>query len=179
MGWVEGALAVAGIIIGVPLSIIGILPTKETVVDPLSAGNSVVRIGIGLLPKEHNASNPYPNLGYGGELPKFRVYNANGEYIGRSGDSGVLGPGQWATVEIRQNGTGRAQQAMSLELRGAADDPVCIAYMSHTWSDGMKVGWLGDMGRFCGRPWYHPKLMVPTTDEGMHNVSLHIGKPLY
>jgi hypothetical protein len=61
MGFVEGALAVAGLLVGVPLSVLGIIPDKTIVADPLTNGNSIVRLGIGLLPERlnNNISNAY------------------------------------------------------------------------------------------------------------------------
>jgi hypothetical protein len=169
----SGVMAVAGLVAGLPLGILGVLPNKNTAPDPLSEGNSIVRLGIGLkLPEyDSNTTDWYTGQDMGGALPRFRVFNARNEFIGRSHGHKEAEDGQWASVEIIQNGTGRGQQATSLELRGAEGDPTCISYIAHTWSDGTKVGWLGDMGLHCGKHWYHSLLYVQTSNGGLHNVS--------
>lgn len=156
------------------LGIVSVLPNGDTTpaINPLTKGNSLVRLGIGLLPKEY--ADNLTNVDYadfGGHFPELRAYNENGALIGSSNpQSGIAGAGQWVTIEIVQNGTGQAQQATGLEIRGALDDPICIAYIAHIWSDGMTVGWLGDMGEWCQRPSYYSNLYVPTLNGSMHKV---------
>lgn len=172
MSSAQVALGVAGLLIGVPLSILGLIPDKTIVADPLSNGNSVVRLGIGLLPERlnNNISNAYYDQDFGGILPDIVAFNDNRQRIGSSRGSGKVGQGQWVNIEIHQNGTGRYQQPTSLELRGNLIDAVCIASLMHTWSDGMKVGMLGDMAEFCGQRWYYSSYKVPLANGGTHEV---------
>jgi len=174
MGVFGDIMAVAGLVTGLPLGIVGILANKNTAPDPLSEGNSIVRLGLGLVPSEYNnnVSNWYHDQDMGGKLPRFRAFNARNEFIGYSRQDKEAGPGQWASIEVVQNGTGRGQQATSLELRGVESDPVCISYIANTWSDGTKVGWLGDMGSYCGKPWFHSILFVQTENGPLYNVSM-------
>jgi hypothetical protein len=167
-------MAVAGMLVGLPLGILGILPNKNTAPDPLSEGNSIVRLGLGLIPveMEGNDTNRYPDQDMGGPFPQIRVFNAREEYIGRSHGTRKVEPGQWASIEIVRNGTGKGQKATSLELRGDEGDPGCYSYIAHTWSDGTPVGWLGDIGKHCGKQWFYSLLYVQTAEGSLHNVSI-------
>jgi hypothetical protein len=168
MGAADIALSVAGFIAGGVFGILSLLPSKDVTPDPLAHGNSLIRIGIGL-----NATPiyEYPGRDMGGALPNVRVYNENFEVIGLGHNGNKFGPGQWATIQVDQNGTGIGQQPTYLELAGAANDPICIAYIGQTWSDGTKLGWLGDVGQYCGMPFYYSNLFVAKTDGEMHKVS--------
>jgi hypothetical protein len=164
------ALSVIGIITG---SILGVIPIaipddhSPGVTDPLAAGNSLVRFGIGL-----NANTSIKDT-MGGRVPSIKVFNEHKELIGSapSPNSSFVGPGAWTTVVVDQQGTGKSQQATFLEIAGSDVDPVCLSYIGQTWSDGTKLAWLGDIGFYCKKPWYYSDLYVTMTNGTMYKVS--------
>ncbi|KAH7402344.1 hypothetical protein DE146DRAFT_754927 [Phaeosphaeria sp. MPI-PUGE-AT-0046c] len=98
----------------------------------------------------------------GGRIPSIRVYNEHGDFIGKapSSDSSYVSPGGWVTITVDQQGAGRSQQATFLEVAGADGDPVCVSYIGQTWSDGTRLAWVGDIGKYCRKPWYYSDLYV-------------------
>jgi hypothetical protein len=164
------ALSVIGIITGTILGIIPLaLPDNNSpaTLDPLAAGNSLVRLGIGL-----NA-NTAINDTMGGRVPSIKVYNEHKDLIGSapSPNSSHVGPGGWVTITVNQQGAGKSQQAAFLEVAGADGDPVCIAYIGQTWSDGTRLAWVGDIGSYCKKTWYYSDLYVSMTNGTLYKVS--------
>jgi hypothetical protein len=168
----EIALNVIGIVLGNVLGIISLLSTPTLTPDPLTAGHSIVRIGIGLptYPPVPSFNSSYQTMG--GTIPSFRVYNENKALIGHatSDDHQTVGEGQFRTVTVVHNTSGLSQQPSYLQVAGGSDD-VCIAYLGQTWSDGTKLGWLGDIGKFCGARWYYSNLFVEMSNGTMYKVS--------
>jgi hypothetical protein len=163
-------------VLGNALGIIPLLGNSNLTPDPLSAGNSLVRIGIGLPttlngPSSSESSNSSHYRTMGGMIPSLRVYNENKEVIGTSASDNynTISEGQFTTVTVYQNSSGSSQQAPFLQVAGGSDD-ICIAYLGQTWADGTKLGWLGDVGKFCGARWYYSNLFVVMQNGTMNKV---------
>ncbi|KAF6235251.1 hypothetical protein HO173_006445 [Letharia columbiana] len=116
--------------------------------------NSAVRVAVAL-----NAPDDGPTQA-DGTYPAILAYNEVGDYIGWSDwqHRPHIKSGGFHDVIIEQQ-KGPGQQATYLQLF-AGTDAVCIAYISQTWADGTTRGWLGDMGRACGRPYYYSHIFV-------------------
>lgn len=158
------ALEVFGLFLGGALSLIDILlPPPEIPTSPLQQGHSLLRFGIGL--------NSTASTSLGGIIPSVKVWNEEGVFIGAAIGSSVsdIQPGTFKTVEVRHNDSYLFQQPTYVEVSGGSD-AVCVAYMAQTWADGTQLGWLGDMGRYCGKEWYYSSLFV-STKNGTYKVS--------
>ncbi|KAF2463777.1 uncharacterized protein BDR25DRAFT_347010 [Lindgomyces ingoldianus] len=154
------ALEVFALLTGSALGIIGLLfPHGDASTSYLAQGHSLVRVGIGL--------NSSTSEGLGGTVPSIRVYNEEVIPIGRASGSNLtnIGAGKYITIPVIQNMT--YQQPTYLEVAGGPD-AVCVAYLAQTWSDGTQVGWLGDIGKFCGAKWYYSNLYVGTSNGSMY-----------
>ncbi|KAF2444021.1 hypothetical protein P171DRAFT_494147 [Karstenula rhodostoma CBS 690.94] len=146
------ALEVFGLFVGGILGIVDLLlPPPEIPTSPLQQGHSLLRFGIGL-----NSSVPQS---LGGTIPSVRVWNEEGILIGSAvgASSRDVQPGTFKTVEVVHNDSYLFQQPTYLEIAGGSD-AVCLAYIAQTWADGTQLGWLGDMGKYCGTQWYYSNL---------------------
>ena len=160
----NAALSVFGIVAGGIIGLIDLLlPPPEIPVSPLDLGHSLLRFGIGL--------NSSSEESLGGTIPSVKVWNEEGVMIGSAIGSSLntIQPGTFKTVVVYHNDSYTFQQPTFVEVAGGTD-AVCIAYIVQTWSDKMQLGWLGDMGRYCGTQWYYSKVFVPTKN-GTHKVS--------
>jgi len=173
------AFNIVGIVLGNVLGIVPLLGNSNLTPDPLTAENPLVRIGIGLPsrlndPSSSTSSNCSDSSNYrttGGTIPSLRVYNENKELIGHSSPDyyNTISEGQFTTVTVYQNSSGSYQQSPFLQVTGGSDD-ICIAYLGQTWADGTKLGWLGDVGKFCGARWYYSNLFVEMRNGTMYKV---------
>jgi hypothetical protein len=161
---IELILSVAGIALGIAQFKLESGPAAP---DQLALGNSRVRFGFGLSPDQYNA-----NQTMGGRVPSIKVYNDRNEQIGNasSPSSSVALAGQYIDVTVEQSV--KFQQASYLEVNAMDGDMVCLAYIGQTWSDGTKLGWLGDIGRFCGMFWYHSTLHIAMENGTLYSVSI-------
>jgi len=77
----------------------------------------------------------------------------------------VIRSGSHQDITIFQRGepVGEGEKAPYIQLF-ASNEAVCIAYIGQTMADGTVMGWLGDIGRACGRPWYHSNILVGGDD---------------
>lgn len=159
------ALEVFGLFVGGLLGIVDLLlPPPEIPTSPLQQGHSLLRFGIGL-----NSSVPQS---LGGTIPSVRVWNEEGVLIGSAvgAASRDIQPGTFKTVEVVHNDSYLFQQPTYLEIAGGSD-AVCLAYIAQTWADGTQLGWLGDMGKYCGTQWYYSNLFV-STKNGTYKVKV-------
>lgn len=121
--------------------------------NPQEADDSAVRIAVAI--NGHD-----PPLQADGTFPAILAYNEIGDYIGSS--DWIIRPhiksGGYNDETIYQE-QGPGQQATYLQFF-AGTDAVCIAYIAQTWADGQMRGWLGDMGRACGRPYHYSNIIV-------------------
>lgn len=85
----------------------------------------------------------------GGHYPDVRLFNENGAFLGGRYDPGYVSNGNAYDINIQQS-TG---QQPTYALFTGNTDAICIAYISATWPDGQKYGWVGSWGRRCNHPW--------------------------
>ncbi|KAL1878532.1 hypothetical protein VTK73DRAFT_7873 [Phialemonium thermophilum] len=93
--------------------------------------------------------------GADGTVSSIRTYNENQGLIGNSGSLYVANGG-FTDFQIDQ---ANDQQATYIQVY-ASDDAICIPYISVTWVDGGKYGWVGDWGQECGLEWYYGNVYV-------------------
>ncbi|KAJ4291016.1 hypothetical protein N0V90_010212 [Kalmusia sp. IMI 367209] len=167
----EIPLSVFGIIAGGILGLVDILlPQPEIPVNPLDQGHSLFRFGIGL--------NSSVAESLGGTVPSVKVWNEEGVMIGSALGSSLnnIQPGTFKTVVVHHNDSYTFQQPTYVEVAGGTD-AICIAYIAQTWSDRTQLGWLGDMGRYCGTQWYYSNLFVSTKNGTYKPYCTWIGGP--
>ncbi|OAL53860.1 hypothetical protein IQ07DRAFT_640884 [Pyrenochaeta sp. DS3sAY3a] len=157
------ALNVFGLFAGGIIGIVDLLLPAETplYISDLAKGHSLLRIGIGL-----NGESPQS---FGGTIPSIKVFNEEKVQIGQANSDHLtyVENGTFTTVTVYHEHPYLFQQPTYVEVAGG-DDAVCIAYLAQTWADGVQVGWLGDMGRFCGAKWYYSNLLVNTKNGTMY-----------
>ncbi|CAO2655682.1 Nn.00g044850.m01.CDS01 [Neocucurbitaria sp. VM-36] len=157
------ALEVFGLFASGILGIVDLLLPAESPVyiSDLAQGHSLLRIGIGL-----NTSSPES---LGGTVPLIQVYNEEQVPIGHADElsSNLVENGTFTTVTVRHDTGYTFQQPTYVEIAGGPD-AVCIAYLAQTWADGTQLGWLGDMGKFCGAKWYYSNTYISTRNGSMH-----------
>lgn len=134
-------------VIGFIADILGILGfLQSNFASSPDAITSKFRIGLAL-----DGTRGLSNAG--GNLPDVRVWNEVGGFLGAHYDPGNCGSGVACDVEVEQS----VAQQPTYVLFSANDDAVCIAYMSATWPDEQKLGWLGSWGKACGASWYRTR----------------------
>lgn len=161
------ALEVFGLILGTILGIVDlVLPPPGISIDFLKQGHSLVRIGVGL----KNSSSEDVTLG--GTVPSIQIFNENRARIGQAVGfmSHNVGEGAFVDVPVFHDKDYTFQQPTYLEVTGGPD-AICVAYIAQTWADGTQLGWLGDMGKFCGEKWYYSNLYVGTKNSSQYKVS--------
>jgi len=141
-----------------------VLPPPEIPTSPLTQGHSLVRFGIGM--------NATSSETLGGTIPSVQVWNEEGVYIGKAASSpkSKIEAGTFKTVTVYHNDSYKFQQPTYVAIAGGSD-AVCLAYIAQAWPDGTQLGWLGDMGRYCGAPWYFSNLYVNTKNGTTYKVS--------
>lgn len=98
-----------------------------------------------------------------GKTPAVLAFGNAFQYLGRSPyfeEDSYFPTGSYIDMEIEQY-RGHGQQSPYLQIF-AGNDAICIAYIGQTMSDGTTMGWVGDMGRACGKPWYHSNVGIGT-----------------
>ncbi|KAF1845198.1 uncharacterized protein K460DRAFT_405464 [Cucurbitaria berberidis CBS 394.84] len=157
------ALEVFGLLVGGVLGIVDLfLPAASPLhLSALEEGHSLLRIGIGL-----NASS---GESLGGTIPSINVFNEEKSHIGYAGGSPYthVENGTFITVTVLHDSGHTFQQPTYVEVAGGPD-AVCIAYIAQTWADGTQLGWLGDVGKFCGAKWYYSNTYISTKNGSMH-----------
>ncbi|KAH7348012.1 hypothetical protein BKA66DRAFT_477677 [Pyrenochaeta sp. MPI-SDFR-AT-0127] len=148
--------------VGLGIAQILIPSDSGAAIDQLALGNSRVRLGFGF-----NPNRKVINDTMGGRVPSIRVYNDHAKRIGMASSpiDSIAVAGQWIDITVVQDV--KFQQPTFLEVDAMDKDLVCLAYIGQTWSDGTKLGWLGDIGRFCGTAWHHSALYVSKADGGL------------
>lgn len=164
---IDIALQVFGLFVGGLLGIIDlVLPAESPIfMSDLSQGHSLLRIGIGL--------NKTSTESLGGTIPSIKVWNEDKVQIGQALGSPAtyVENGTFTTVTVHHDDGYTFQQPAYVEVSGGPD-AVCIAYVAQTWPDGTQLGWLGDMGKFCGAEWYYSNVFISTKNGSMHKVSI-------
>jgi hypothetical protein len=165
------AVEVFGLLFGTILGIVDlVLPPPGIPVDFLSQGHSLVRVGIGM-----NSSSK--DVTPGGTVPSVQIFNEDKTRIGQAvgSMSHKVGEGAFVDVPVFHDANYTFQQPTYLEITGGPD-AVCVAYIAQSWADGTQLGWLGDMGKFCGEKWYYSNLYVSTKNGSQYKVS-GLGRP--
>ena len=155
---------VSGFLIGVSLSANDI-PNLMTP-GPL---DSTVRIAVGLN-GDRGWSGSLRHAA--GNAPLINAFNENQNHCGSSDNRhDYITSGSFQDVTIWQSKVGPGEQATSLQIIPTKNE-LCIAYISQTWADGTHRGWIGDMGRGCGRDWYYSNIIVGDDHKPSESPSL-------
>ena len=139
-------------VIGLVSGILGVIQFTE---DHLPSHNgdgsdSALRVGLGL--DSINNSNAQ------GPIRHIKLYDENRNIIGAGSGSSTISDGGFQDINIQQR-YGPSKQPTYIQVN-AADDGVCIAYLTQTWPDGQQRSWLGDIGRLCGANWQYSNVFV-------------------
>lgn len=142
----QAVLAVLGLIADVAGIALGIVPLALQLPEA-KPPQSIVRVAIGLS----------DSTKLGGNIPGITVWNENGDNLGHAVVSRTsAAAGTYADVPVDQKSN---QQPTYLRVEGGSDS-ICVAYLGHSWPDGSKRGWLGDMGKLCGKQWYYSNVYI-------------------
>jgi hypothetical protein len=149
-------------VIGAVASVLGIVGFVKTNLPATpDEDHSALRIAVGLT----------GNLS-GGDTPYIAVFNEKKEFIGYwnwvdyifKPSEAYIDAGGFKDISVTQScdKCKKGQQATWLQLFQQPEglDGICIAYLAQTWADGNNRGWLGDMGKLCGRSWYWSDIIV-------------------
>ena len=102
----------------------------------------------------------------GGPEPDVWLYNTFGVEIGRTSAfwpfRGTIPAGSFADLTIGIYSQYGNQQSPYILVSPADSNAICVAYMTLTWPDGGQHGWTGDMGQYCGLPWYPSNMDIGT-----------------
>ena len=167
-------LIMAGLIdtIGIVASVLSIVtffedlfPDTPTIASNVPAGLTTIRIGAA-------KDGPAPSGGTlregKGRIGQINMYNENMDkissdsYYHKNDPSGLIPDGSFLDFNVDCQG----QQPTYVQLFGH-EDAVCIAYIMHTWPDGTKRGWSGDIGALCGvSHWSYSNIIVGKTAAG-------------
>ena len=96
-----------------------------------------------------------------GQAPSLVAFNDKEWYIGASDwvANDRVESGSWVDVVVHQEDVGAGQRPAYLQVLGR-DDAVCIAFIGQTMPDGQQRGWLGDVGRGCGKRWFYSNVKL-------------------
>ncbi|VBB76675.1 Putative protein of unknown function [Podospora comata] len=136
-------------VIGVISGLLGILQFSMDNFPKKQSNSCVVRVSTGLA-SSGGLENPE------GGVYKVHVFNQNQERIGWSNGKFISNGG---FVDIKVDQGSNRQQAAFATIEATADG-ICIPYMSATWVDEQKYGWVGDIGSYCGQKWYYSNYWV-------------------
>jgi hypothetical protein len=137
--------------------ILGIIPLSLPLPEVQKGPQSIVRVAIGLSDK--------PMLG--GDIPGITVWNEQGDMLGSvNPSSNKVEAGSYVDIAVSQSSN---QQPTYMQVEGGSDS-ICVAYLGHSWPDGTKRGWLGDMGKFCNKQWYYSTLYVTEANGSQYTV---------
>lgn len=121
----------------------------------LNGVNSRVRIAIALNDKKDGPTQA------DGRAPALVAFNEKEWYVGASNwvAKDHVRSGSYVDVVVHQEDNGAGQEPAYLQVLGH-DDAVCVAYIGQTWPNGAQRGWLGDVGRGCGKRWFYSNVEV-------------------
>ena len=122
--------------------------------------NSMVRVAIALNGVEGLSEADGPE-------PSILAFDDNRKYMGASVNwkrgSGHIDSGGHADIWINHLLV-KSLPPTYLQL-GGPNDGICIAYISQRWPDDTLRGWLGDMGKACGKRYYYSNIVVGDTQH--------------
>lgn len=151
-------LDIVALVADLVIGIIQIIPLLNTHNVP-DGSTSIVRVGIGL----------YNTSSLGGDIPGITVWNEDGRRLGKVPTQGgkKVEAGSYVDIVVPQNPA--KLQPTYVKIEGG-NDSVCVAYFGHAWPDGTRRGWLGDMGKMCGREWYYSNTYVTQANGTQYKV---------
>ncbi|VBB84006.1 Putative protein of unknown function [Podospora comata] len=93
----------------------------------------------------------------GGDAPDIRVWNEAGQFIGAKYDPGKINHGSFKDVTVQLSQPHQPTYA----LFTGNDDAICIAYITNSWADGSKYGWVGNWAdsSSCKQDWYYSNIV--------------------
>ena len=155
-----------GTSLGLVSAIIGLITASKANQPKEHWGGTIVRMQAGL--------DQPPGYGFpvvsnaGGDVPVMIGFNFRGEYVGDSkridaANANYLHEGAFTDINIPHVEDKKTQQVPLLQVL-AGDNAVCVAYLGVVWADDTKLGWLGDMGYWCGGEWSYSKIIVGEDD---------------
>ncbi|KAF8538049.1 hypothetical protein BDD12DRAFT_742851 [Trichophaea hybrida] len=102
-----------------------------------------------------------------GNIPGIRLFDNLGYPIGaHRGSKGRIPEGSYHDIPIVKVGEGvGGRQGEYISVSKGGNDPLCIAYISLTWPDGLKRAWIGDVGKTCGAQWYYSQTISGANDH--------------
>ena len=122
--------------------------------------NSMVRVAVGLKGETKLS-------GTDGSEPAILAFDDQREYVGASinwrAGFGHIESGGHKDLWINHMEPDNAPPTY-LQVIGLYDE-ICIAYISQRWPDDTLRGWLGDMGKGCGKRWYYSNIVVGDTQH--------------
>ena len=141
-----------------------LFPSTPSVTSNVPAGLTTVRIGVA----KDGTSAAGTITEAKGRIGQINLYNEDREKISsnsfykRGDPSGLVRDGSFTDFNLDCQG----QQPTYLQIFGH-EDAICIAYIMHTWPDGTKRGWSGDIGSLCGvSHWSYSNIIVGRTPNG-------------
>jgi hypothetical protein len=90
-----------------------------------------------------------------GSIGSICIYKENQQILSKTG-GGYISSGGFKDFKLPQI---KGQKATYIQLYATAD-AICIPYMTVTWADKGKYGWVGDFGGTCGLEWYYSNVYV-------------------
>lgn len=125
-------------VLGVVADAVGIFQfVAEKFASKDDGSHAVVRVAAALDGGSDHLTNG------GGGINSIRLYNENEEDIGDIGKR-KIGNGEFQDFKIKQSSS---QQAAYAAI-SATNDAICVPYVTMTWADGAKYGWIGDWGEY-------------------------------
>ncbi|KAH7420219.1 hypothetical protein BKA64DRAFT_700221 [Cadophora sp. MPI-SDFR-AT-0126] len=124
-------------VIGATSGAISILQFVASLFAGQRANICTVRVGAAL----NGGEGP---SGGDGSINSIRLHTESQQIIGNGG-GGYIGSGGFRDFQIQQI---NQQQAAFVTLY-SSNDALCIPYVTTTWVDGGKYGWVGDWGQRC------------------------------
>lgn len=96
-----------------------------------------------------------------GRAPAIVAFNEKEWYIGTSNwvANSKVKSGSYVDIVVRQEKYGAGQTPAYLQVLGH-ENGICVAYIGQVWPFGEQRGWLGDVGRGCGKRWYFSNVEV-------------------
>ena len=141
------------------LSVLGVVPILESLINGAKGPQYVITVGIG---EGDTSTDP---ASYGGNTPGVSLWTGTGEAIGGAlGSKKIQGAGSSYTVSVNGNsslGNGQAP-AEYISVTNGGDDAICVAYVSVTEPTGTKRLFMGETGFTCNIDWFHSTALIGT-----------------
>ncbi|KAI0479427.1 hypothetical protein GGR56DRAFT_634961 [Xylariaceae sp. FL0804] len=157
-------MSVAESVIGVISGVLGIYQFLADTFPATSDNLATVRVHAAL----NGATGPDGGTldAADGNIADVRLYNEHEELLGAAKEFDIytdihINSGEYYDFTVDQSSS---QQAPYVYIVGA-NDGICIAYTTVTWTNGYQYGWVGDWGMQCGLDWYYSDVYVDQSDN--------------